>query len=161
MTLAQLRQYDGSDREKTILVSVNGRIFNVWRGRSLYETGGSYELFAGRECGLALSKMCATATGPATVPLCHCATATATAIALPAFASRPFMLTGVSLAAGTCVGRSFEHSDLDGRVKDLPASAQSLLNEWLESYEMKVRFGRTHSLCLPGMNIQHAPFVAG
>eukprot|EP01045_Picozoa_sp_COSAG04_P043977 COSAG04_NODE_14687_length_559_cov_0.784783_1_plen_76_part_01 len=28
---AQLREYDGSDSSKTILVSVNGRVYNVWR----------------------------------------------------------------------------------------------------------------------------------
>jgi hypothetical protein len=27
----QLRKYDGSDPNKTILVAVNGRIYNVWR----------------------------------------------------------------------------------------------------------------------------------
>ena len=30
---AQVRAYDGRDPEKTILVSVNGRIYNVWRVR--------------------------------------------------------------------------------------------------------------------------------
>ena len=50
------------------------------------------------------------------------------------------------------VVRSFELSDLDGRVKDLPASAQSLLSEWLESYEMKVRV--TEAICRT--EIQHS-----
>jgi hypothetical protein len=35
--------------------------------------------------------------------------------------------------------RSFEPDDLDGDCGHLTESAQSLLSEWLESYEMKVR----------------------
>jgi hypothetical protein len=27
----QIRAYDGSDPNKTIIVAVNGRIYNVWR----------------------------------------------------------------------------------------------------------------------------------
>ena len=38
-----------------------------------------------------------------------------------------------------CYVRSFESSDLDRYVENMPGPAQSLLSEWMESYEMKVR----------------------
>lgn len=87
----QLREF-GGNRDRTILVSVNGRIYNVWRTRHLYEDGGSYELFAGRECGRALSKM------------------------------------------------SFEATELEGRTDNLCPGEAALLNDWLESYEIKHDF---------------------
>jgi len=61
-TAAQLKQFDGTKDAKTgepkpVYLSLNGIVFDVSDGRDFYGAGGPYELFAGRECGVALAKM--------------------------------------------------------------------------------------------------------
>ena len=61
-TAAQLKQFDGSKDPKThenkpVYLSLNGTVFDVSDGRDYYGPEGPYELFAGRECGVALAKM--------------------------------------------------------------------------------------------------------
>ena len=56
-TAAELRTFDGSDRSRPVLLAIEGRIFDVTPGRSFYGKGGPYEMFAGRECAVALSKL--------------------------------------------------------------------------------------------------------
>lgn len=61
-TAAQLRYFDGTKDAKTgdlkpVYLSLNGTVFDVSEGRDFYGAGGPYELFAGRECGVALAKM--------------------------------------------------------------------------------------------------------
>lgn len=56
-TLAQLKQYDGSDSSKPIYVAVKGRVFDVTAGKSFYGPGGSYCMFAGKDASRALAKM--------------------------------------------------------------------------------------------------------
>lgn len=61
-TAGQLRSFDGTVDEKTrdvkpTYMSVGGVVFNVSKGRDFYGPGGPYEMFAGRECGVALAKM--------------------------------------------------------------------------------------------------------
>eukprot|EP00565_Helicotheca_tamesis_P003368 CAMPEP_0185729146 /NCGR_PEP_ID=MMETSP1171-20130828/4493_1 /TAXON_ID=374046 /ORGANISM="Helicotheca tamensis, Strain CCMP826" /LENGTH=290 /DNA_ID=CAMNT_0028397923 /DNA_START=136 /DNA_END=1008 /DNA_ORIENTATION=- len=61
-TLEQLKYFDGkldekTEEEKPVYLSLNGIVFNVTKGRDFYGPDGPYEMFAGRECGVALAKM--------------------------------------------------------------------------------------------------------
>lgn len=61
-TATQLRKFDGTEDEnsgepKPVYLSLNGTVFDVSNGRDFYGPGGAYEMFAGRECGVALAKM--------------------------------------------------------------------------------------------------------
>ncbi|KAL6883531.1 hypothetical protein ACP4OV_010945 [Aristida adscensionis] len=57
ITEEELRQYDGSDPEKPLLMAIKGQIYDVSQSRSFYGPGGSYEMFAGRDASRALAKM--------------------------------------------------------------------------------------------------------
>ncbi len=56
-TADELRAFDGSDPKRPVLLSIEGRVFDVTPGRSFYGKGGPYEIFAGKECAVALAKM--------------------------------------------------------------------------------------------------------
>ena len=56
-TADELRGYDGSDKTRPVLLAIEGRVFDVTHGRSFYGKGGPYEVFAGRECAVALARM--------------------------------------------------------------------------------------------------------
>lgn len=45
----QLKQYDGTDESKPILLAIQGRLYDVTKGRSYYGPGGGYHIFAGRD----------------------------------------------------------------------------------------------------------------
>lgn len=57
ITEEELRQYDGSDPEKPLLMAVKGQIYDVSQSRMFYGPGGAYELFAGKDASRALAKM--------------------------------------------------------------------------------------------------------
>lgn len=57
MTLQQLKVYDGECEEccGSICVAVNGKIFDVTRGKRFYGPGGPYSGFAGRDASRGLA----------------------------------------------------------------------------------------------------------
>merc|ERR1719511_646028 len=57
MTLQQLKVYDGECEEcnGSICVTVNGKIFDVTRGKRFYGPGGPYSGFAGRDASRGLA----------------------------------------------------------------------------------------------------------
>ena len=57
MTLQQLKVYDGlsEDCEGRICVAVNGKIFDVTKGKRFYGPGGPYSGFAGRDASRGLA----------------------------------------------------------------------------------------------------------
>lgn len=55
MTVAELRQYDGTQPDGRVLIAVNGWIFDVTRGRRFYGPGGPYALFGGRDASRGLA----------------------------------------------------------------------------------------------------------
>ncbi|VAH16981.1 unnamed protein product [Triticum turgidum subsp. durum] len=61
ITADELRQYDGSDPEKPLLMAIKGQIYDVSQSsasaRMFYGPGGPYALFAGKDASRALAKM--------------------------------------------------------------------------------------------------------
>ncbi|XP_049865416.1 membrane-associated progesterone receptor component 1-like [Pectinophora gossypiella] len=55
MTVAELRQYDGTQPDGRVLVAVNGWIFDVTRGRRFYGPGGPYAAFGGKDASRGLA----------------------------------------------------------------------------------------------------------
>ena len=57
MTLQQLRVYDGESEESggSICLAVNGKIFDMTRGKRFYGPGGPYAGFAGRDASRGLA----------------------------------------------------------------------------------------------------------
>jgi len=57
MTLGELKVYDGASEEcgGRLCVAVNGKIFDVTRGRRFYGPGGPYSGFAGRDASRGLA----------------------------------------------------------------------------------------------------------
>ncbi|KAB2596657.1 membrane steroid-binding protein 2 [Pyrus ussuriensis x Pyrus communis] len=57
ITEDELKQYDGSDAKKPLLMAIKGQIYDVSQGRMFYGPGGPYALFAGKDASRALAKM--------------------------------------------------------------------------------------------------------
>lgn len=57
ITEEELKQYDGSDSTKPLLMAIKGQIYDVSQSRMFYGPGGPYALFAGKDASRALAKM--------------------------------------------------------------------------------------------------------
>ncbi|CAK9136784.1 unnamed protein product [Ilex paraguariensis] len=57
ITLEELKQYDGSDSKKPLLMAIKGQIYDVSQSRMFYGPGGPYALFAGKDASRALAMM--------------------------------------------------------------------------------------------------------
>ncbi|XP_016445269.2 membrane steroid-binding protein 1 [Nicotiana tabacum] len=53
----ELKEYDGSDSKKPLLMAIKGQIYDVSQSRMFYGPGGPYALFAGKDASRALAKM--------------------------------------------------------------------------------------------------------
>ncbi|CAH2091689.1 unnamed protein product [Euphydryas editha] len=62
MTVAELRQYDGTQPDGRVLVAVNGWIFDVTRGRRFYGPDGPYAAFGGKDASRGLATFSVTST---------------------------------------------------------------------------------------------------
>lgn len=49
-TLQELRMYDGSGGDGSLLLSILGRVFNVSEGNEFYASGNGYHVFTGHDC---------------------------------------------------------------------------------------------------------------
>ncbi|KAL9375906.1 hypothetical protein Peur_032785 [Populus x canadensis] len=57
VTEEELKQYDGTDSKKPLLMAIKGQIYDVSQSRMFYGPGGPYALFAGKDASRALAKM--------------------------------------------------------------------------------------------------------
>lgn len=57
ITEEELKQYDGSDPQKPLLMAIKHQIYDVTQSRMFYGPGGPYALFAGKDASRALAKM--------------------------------------------------------------------------------------------------------
>lgn len=55
MTLSEIRQYDGTGEGGRVLVAVNGKVFDVTKGKNFYGPGGPYHAFAGHDASRGLA----------------------------------------------------------------------------------------------------------
>lgn len=55
-TREELKQFDGRDPTKAIMLAIKGKIFDVSRGASFYGPGGAYNVFAGKDASRAFAK---------------------------------------------------------------------------------------------------------
>ncbi|XP_054716023.1 membrane-associated progesterone receptor component 1-like [Uloborus diversus] len=49
MTYTELKKYDGTGEDGRVCVAVNGKVFDVTKGKRFYGPGGPYASFAGRD----------------------------------------------------------------------------------------------------------------
>lgn len=54
-TLQQLKEFDGQGPEGRICVAVNGKVYDVTKGKRFYGPGGPYSGFAGRDASRGLA----------------------------------------------------------------------------------------------------------
>ncbi|KAL8534381.1 hypothetical protein ACS0TY_010410 [Phlomoides rotata] len=57
ITAEELKQYDGTDPKKPLLMAIKSQIYDVSQSRVFYGPGGPYALFAGKDASRALAKM--------------------------------------------------------------------------------------------------------
>lgn len=54
-TVEELKKYDGKGPDGRILVAVNGKVFDVTKGKRFYGQGGPYSAFGGRDASRGLA----------------------------------------------------------------------------------------------------------
>ena len=54
-TREELKEFDGRDETKPILLGCKGKVYDVSKGEGFYGPGGSYSAFAGRDASRALA----------------------------------------------------------------------------------------------------------
>jgi predicted heme/steroid binding protein len=54
ISVAELRQYDGTDPSKPIYVAIKGRVFDVSHKKEMYGKGTGYNVFAGKDASKGL-----------------------------------------------------------------------------------------------------------
>ncbi|CAH1390896.1 unnamed protein product [Nezara viridula] len=54
-TLEELKAYDGNGPDGRILIAVNGKVFDVTKGKRFYGPGGPYAAFGGRDASRGLA----------------------------------------------------------------------------------------------------------
>lgn len=57
VTEDELKDYDGNNPDKPLLMAIKGQIYDVSQSRMFYGPGGPYALFAGKDASRALAKM--------------------------------------------------------------------------------------------------------
>ncbi|KAM3341844.1 hypothetical protein P3S68_026810 [Capsicum galapagoense] len=57
MSEEELRDYNGSDSEKSLLMAIKGKIYDVSTSKMFYGPGGSYAMFAGRDASRVLAQL--------------------------------------------------------------------------------------------------------
>ncbi|PHT51200.1 hypothetical protein CQW23_10947 [Capsicum baccatum] len=57
MSEEELRDYNGSDSEKPLLMAIKGKIYDVSTSKMFYGLGGSYAMSAGRDASRALAQL--------------------------------------------------------------------------------------------------------
>ncbi|XP_064482274.1 membrane-associated progesterone receptor component 1-like [Ornithodoros turicata] len=55
MTLSEIRKFDGTGEDGRVLVAVNGKVFDVTKGKNFYGPGGPYHAFAGHDASRGLA----------------------------------------------------------------------------------------------------------
>lgn len=55
LTVAELRQFDGTQADGRVLVAVNGSVYDVTKGKRFYGPGGPYAAFGGRDASRGLA----------------------------------------------------------------------------------------------------------
>uniref|UniRef100_A0A182N1J9 Cytochrome b5 heme-binding domain-containing protein n=1 Tax=Anopheles dirus TaxID=7168 RepID=A0A182N1J9_9DIPT len=54
-TVAELKQYDGTQPDGRVLTAINGNVFDVTKGKAFYGPGGTYAVFGGRDASRGLA----------------------------------------------------------------------------------------------------------
>lgn len=55
LTVGQLKKYDGTQEDGRVLIAVNGKVYDVTKGKRFYGPGGPYAAFAGRDASRGLA----------------------------------------------------------------------------------------------------------